>query len=109
MLFNEKMKDQFKFQAYTEFSRTVSQYSTLPLVLHNKDLIFASLKEHIGNKDEYALESLFDLCAAFAFDLQVQNIFSVVWLIRHENNITCSNIFSSFKIFHGVFCCKKAL
>ena len=59
------------FKAYTAFSQTVSQFSTLPLIIHNKATIFERLKEHIGHKDEYALESLFDLCAALALDLQV--------------------------------------
>ena len=63
------------FQAYTAFAQTVSQFSTLPLIIHNKDFIFERLKEHIGHKDEYALESLFDLCAALALDLQVTSNF----------------------------------
>jgi len=39
-------------------------------------VIFSRLKEHISNQDEYALESLFDLCAAFALDLQVDPYFA---------------------------------
>jgi len=64
------------------FSQSVHQFSSLPLVIHNQTTIFDLLKEHIGLKDELALESLFDICTAFALDLQVSigyssNLFTI--------------------------------
>jgi hypothetical protein len=53
------------------FSQSVHQYSSLPLVIHNQTAIFELLKEHIALKDELTLESLYDVCTAFALDLQV--------------------------------------
>jgi hypothetical protein len=70
----QRKNNDFTFvqQAFVAFTKTVGKFTSLPLVIHNKDAIFANLKEHITVKDEFALESLYDLCSAFALDLQVR-------------------------------------
>ena len=66
-------------QGFVDFSRSVSLFSSLPLILHNQGVIFEKLKEHIALKDELCLESFLDLCSAFALDLQV-NLLSTTQL-----------------------------
>jgi hypothetical protein len=67
------------FQGFVDFSRSVSLFSSLPLILHNQGAIFEKLKEHVALKDELCLESFLDLCSAFALDLQVPS--RVVWIL----------------------------
>lgn len=57
-------------ESFGKFSKGVNNFSSLPLVIHNKDKIFQKMKETILEKDELCLESMYDLCAAFALDLQ---------------------------------------
>jgi hypothetical protein len=101
VLFISLTSTRFKFQAYQAFSKAVGQFTTLPLVIHNKELIFERLKEHIGNKEELALESLFDLCAAFALDLQVNNTKTspYPWILQvnvQQNVFAVKQVFTFF-------------